>query len=301
MKGVRLWPLGIVALATACSSHATTTTATPETLQSVLAAATAGDTVRLAPGTYPAVTLRGKTWSPAVTVEAGSARITSVDLRQVVGLTWRGGVFDGGDTEKAGIRAISSQRIGIEGTRMSRYLRGGIIFSEVSDARLVSNEISDSGSDGIDIALSRRILIDRTTCRDFKPTPGAHPDCIQLWSRPNVPPTADITITNTLSEGDNQGISLFNHVRNGVDDGGFDRITISNNVVRSMQYNGIAIGDCRDCVVRDNRVETMANPAIPKARAWLKSWGKGNIEMCGNVIPSFPDYPGQQRCKNRKS
>lgn len=301
MTGLRLWPLGVFAVVMACSGHAKTTTATPETLQSVLSGATAGDTIRLASGTYAAVTVRGKDWTPAVTVEAGTARITSVDLRQVAGLTWRGGVFDGNDTEKAGVRAISSQRIGIEGTRMSRYLRGGIIFSEVSDARLVSNEISDSGSDGIDIALSRRILIDRTTCRGFKPTKGAHPDCIQLWSRPNVPPTADITITNTRSEGDNQGISLFNHVRNGVDDGGFDRITISNNVVRSMQYNGIAVGDCRGCVVRDNRVESMPNPNFPRARAWLKAWGKNDVEMCGNVIASFPDYPGQQRCKNRKN
>ena len=81
-------------------------------------------------------------------------------------------------------------------------------------------------SDGIDVSLSRNIVIDCNACTEFRPAPGAHPDCFQLWSRPAAPPTADIVITSNSAVGDMQGISLFNHVRDGTNDGGATGSTV---------------------------------------------------------------------------
>jgi hypothetical protein len=267
--------------------------ATPETLQRQLETAAAGDIIRLGSGDYPSIRLRDRTWVQVVTVEAGEARITSVVLRNIVGLTWRGGIFDGQNVLPNGIKVENGQLIQIENTRMSRYLRNGIGFSEVSDSRLVGNSFRDMGSDGIDIALSRRIVIDRTSCQDFKRTPGAHSDCIQLWSRPTAAPTADIHVSNTVAAGDMQGVTAFNHVRNGVDDGGFDRIVFANNDIRITFAQAVSLYDCRNCIARDNYIDTWPGA---HNRARLVVQGQSDVAQCGNVVKLFPKLPGQLKC-----
>lgn len=290
------------ALTVAGGSHAATTTATPRTLQQVLNDAQGGDTVILADGDYRAIVLRDHKWASPVVVEAAAARLKSVQLVRVSNLAWHGGTFDGGDVERSGIGVGDSDHIVIDGTSMRHYLRNGIGFGRVSDSRIVANTFSDMGSDGVDVALSRRIVVDRNSCRDFVPTPKAHPDCVQLWSRPSDPPVADIAITNNTAVGDMQGFTMFNHSRpdkdgNIVDDGGFDRITVTGNVVRSMQYDGITLMDCRDCVVRDNSVETLPNPKDARIRSWLKFKGS-TVAACGNKVSAFPDSPGTELCRD---
>ncbi len=222
-------------------------------------------------------------------------------MRDVSGLTWRGGAFDGGDTERNGINVYTADHIVIDGATFRHFTRNGIGLGMVSDARIVNNTITDSGSDGIDVAMSRRVVLDHNRCVDFHPTAGAHPDCIQLWSRPTAPPTADIAITNNEASGDMQGFTMFNHVRpddegKPTDDGGFDRITVENNVARVTNWHGIAVYSCRHCLVRHNRVESLPNPQFPKARAWIKVVGGEDVTSCDNRALSWPGDAGRERC-----
>jgi hypothetical protein len=90
----------------------------------------------------------------------------------------------------------------------------------------------------------------------MRPLNGEHPDCVQLWSRPDAPPTSDIVIRFNRAYGPTQGFSGFNHVRNGVDDGGFDRITIEGNAVDGAFPQAISLMSGRDSAVRNNRVAT---------------------------------------------
>ena len=267
--------------------------ATPQTLQGLLDNAAPGDVIQLVSGNYPEIRLSRRDWSPAVTVEAGTARLRGVVMSDVAGLSWRGGIFDGENIVRNGINITRGQRLSIERASFTRYLRNGIGLSEVSDARVISNNFSEMGSDGIDIALSRRIVVDGTRCHDFKPTPGAHADCIQLWSRPTAPPTADITVINTVAAGDMQGVTAFNHVRDGVDNGGFDRIIFANNDIRITYVQALSLYDCRNCIARDNFVDTW-----PQAhhRARVVVHGNSSVLQCGNVIKTFPKLPGQQPC-----
>lgn len=271
--------------------------ANPATLRTVLDHASGGDTIRLAPGSYDAVALRDRRWSPAVTIDATGAQLRSVRLGGVSGLTWRGGRFDGGDTERSGVAVQNSDHVTIDGAEFRHYLRVGIGLGSSSDIRLTGNVFAAMGSDGIDVAMSRRVVIDRNRCVDTKPTDGAHPDCVQLWSRPTEAPTADVMITNNEATGDTQGFTMFNHIRDGVDDGGFDRITIENNHARVSSYQAIAVYSCRDCVVRHNRVETLPNPLYPKVRAWVKVTGGSNVLNCDNLAESFPADPGRDKCR----
>lgn len=277
-------------------------TATPATFQQVLLDAKSGDAIRLAPGDYDAVMVKQRQWSPAVTIDATGARIRAVKLFEVSGLTWHGGFFDGGGVERSGVSVNVGSHLIVDGTTMSHYLRNGIGIGKVSDARLTNNAFTDMGSDGIDVALSRRVVIDHNHCEDSHPTPGAHPDCVQLWSRPTDPPEADITITNNVAIGATQGFTGFNHIRQDadgkpVDDGGFDRIVVENNTAKVSFHHAISFYDCRDCVIRNNHVETLPNPDNPRVRAWIKVVNGTNVIACGNTVASFPGGPEARRCK----
>lgn len=293
---------GAASVLAACGGHAATTTATPETIDRVLAAARAGDTIVLAAGDYAPIRLRNQKWTAPVIVEAKAARLTAVGLRNVSNLTWRGGVFNGGDVERSGLGMENSDHIVVDGTAMSHFTRNGIGMGRSSDIRVVGNTFSNMGSDGIDVAMSRRVVVDGNSCLDFLPTVKAHPDCVQLWSRPSDPPVADVTITNTTAIGEMQGITMFNHVRpdkegKQVDDGGFDRITVTDNKLRIGQYHAITMQDCRNCVARNNVIETLPDRKNPRARAWLK-FNRSTVAACGNKVESFPDAPGTARCSD---
>src|SRR3546814_16542705 len=54
-----------------------------------------------------------------------------------------------------------------------------------------------------------------------------------------------------------QVISAFNHLRNGVDDGGFDRLTIIDNDIQVSAPQALAVVDGRDIVVPGNRIRTL--------------------------------------------
>lgn len=290
--------LAAAVLAGSTLTAAATIIATPATVVDVISHAAAGDTVKLAPGNYDPFALKQHRWSQPVIIDATAATLRSVRLNDISGLTWRGGTFDGGEAERYGLNVQFSDHIVVDSVKFSHFLRNGLNIGSVSDGRVVNNSFFDSGSDGIDIALSRRIVVDHNRCTDFHPTPGAHPDCIQLWSRPTAPPTADIVISNNQAIGDMQGFTMFNHVRNGVDDGGFDRITIENNLARVTNYNGIAVSACRQCIVRHNRVESLPNPAYPRTRAWIKVDTSGGTISCDNLAVSFPNDPGRGRCRD---
>ncbi len=277
----------------ACSTHAATGTATPETLQSMLNSARSGDTITLAAGDYPPIHVEDKKWSPAVTIEARAGRMTQVGFNGVSGLVWHGGTFDGKDTLRTAWSAGTSDHVTVEGLTLTHYTRNGIVIGDSSDMRIANNLISDSGSDGIDVATSRRVVIDHNECRAPAPTDGAHPDCIQLWSRSTAPPVADVTITNNTISGNTQGITMFNHIRNGVDDGGFDRIRVEDNHVSVAQWHGISLYACRACVVRRNRVDTIPNGRI---QAWIK-FIESDVEACGNVVSAY-GLAEDKHCKN---
>ncbi len=298
---MRFRDAALLLLLAAPAACAAATTATPATIGEVFARARPGETIVLAAGSYEPLTLRRRSWSPPVVVDAHAAQMRTVRLEEVSGLTWRGGNFDGGDVERGGFSVGTADHLVVDGVTFRHFTRAGIGMGSVSDVRIVNNTITDSGSDGIDVALSRRVVIDHNRCTDFHPTLGAHPDCIQLWSRPTEPPTADIVISNNEAIGDMQGFTLFNHARpdatgNKVDDGGFDRVTIENNFAKVQSYWGIGAVECRACVIRHNRVETDPATPNPRVRAWIKA--TGDVTMCDNRARSFPGAPGSGRCRD---
>lgn len=261
--------------------------ADPSSLNGVLAAAKPGDTVNLVAGRYGTVAIKSRTFSPPLTVVAGSATLTGVQITNSSGITWTGGTLTGDPANTAaanyGITATLSKAITIDSVHISGY-RVGIVFNQVTGGAITGNWLSNMSTDGADLAASRNITVARNACSDFAPTATAHPDCIQLWSVAGLAPAADITITANTSVGSMQGISLFNHVANGVDDGGFDRVTVTGNSVFTTYGDGISIYECRGCTVRNNGVNSLPN-YINKAQLYVSG---GSVAQCGNSVTMVP-------------
>ncbi|MBV8970907.1 MAG: right-handed parallel beta-helix repeat-containing protein [Sphingomonadaceae bacterium] len=261
--------------------------ADPLSVNAILASVPAGATVRLVAGSYPIVTIRARSFDPPITVDASAATVAGVQVISSSGVRWTGGVInglrptDGG--ANVGFGATLSSQIVVDGVHVSGF-RTGIAFDRVTGGAITGNWLAHMTSDGIDLGRSRSVTIARNTCTDFTPSDLAHPDCIQAWSRPDAAPVSDLVITGNSAVGAMQGISLFNHVRDGVDDGGFDRISISNNNVLVIYGDGISVYSCRGCSVRNNSVNSLPNYY---SRAQL-SIIDGSVDQCGNVVAMVP-------------
>ncbi len=254
--------------------------ANPGTFTSVMSAAQPGDTVRLLAGRYPLTTLSNRTYSPPLTVDATAATLTGIVTRNVSGVRWSGGTFDGSNlTVKSatdfGFAAYGGSNMTVTGAAFNA-LRVGIVFDHIAGGEVSNNAFTAMRADGVDLALSRRILVAHNSCAGFRVDPGEHPDCIQAWSKPTDPPVADIQVIGNTVIGPIQGISFFDSDGQG----GFDRVTITGNSVANTMGNGIAAYNCRSCTVRNNTVTSLPD-YIYVAQLVVKG---GSVAQCGNDV-----------------
>ncbi|MCT2398388.1 right-handed parallel beta-helix repeat-containing protein [Novosphingobium mangrovi (ex Huang et al. 2023)] len=253
-----------------------TLSATPATVERVIEDAPPGAVIVLAPGDYGKIRIQGKTWSEPVTLNMTDARAT-LEIGNAQGVRVVGGTF-GLVSQGYAIHVLNSRDIGFENVKMTSAQRGLVIAQSqdvsVSHARIVNMTI-----DGINIGSSQRVTVTDSSCSDFR-TGKAHPDCIQMWSSPTRGITQDVKLLRNSSDGDMQGFTAFNHVRKGVDDGGFDRITIADNRVRAYRVNGVAVYDCRNCVIVNNVAET---PKDAKRHVVIRVFRCTDCTVKGNV------------------
>ena len=254
-------------------------TATPATLDARLAAAQPGDTVKLAEDFYPIVRIANRNWPVAVTLDARGANLAGLVLDKVGGLHVLGGSFNGTVSQPDFVNVVEvnhGRDIVLDGAKISgtgaagfganfrwgeqvavvnatfKGLFKGVIFNEVAGGRIADTGFTHMRADGINIAASHDIVVERVTCTDFAPIPADHPDCVQMWSIKGLPPTADVTIRDSHATGAMEGFSGFDH-----GDGGFDRIVITGNVVRVSYPHGIALYGARASRVEGNDVATL--------------------------------------------
>lgn len=235
-----------------------TLAASPTNLPAVLDAAQPGDTIQLAPGSYGRVEIKGRSWSPRIFINASGAKMT-LSVSGSRGLYFRGGQF--GPATGTGVLGYAAQVV--KSRDVSFYRSGfvnsarGLVISQSQDVKAGWVRFTGMTVDGANIASSQRVQISDSVCEKFN-TGEAHPDCIQMWSRSATGITADVKLLRNRSIGPGmQGFTAFNHVRDGVDDGGFDRVTIVGNYVEGSYPQGINLTDCRACVVTDNVTRTI--------------------------------------------
>lgn len=177
------------------------------------------------------------------------------------------------------ITLLRVSQVTINGTTIFNGTRGIVIgrSTDVIISRVTFNRMI---VDGINIAGSQRVTIRGVSCTNAR-SGEAHPDCIQMWSRPGMV-TQDVLVTgSSVDTAGMQGITAFNHIRAGVDDGGFDRIRVIGNSVRTNMAQGIALYNCRKCEIRRNVVTTM--PGAPSVVS-INTAGSPDIVMAENQM-----------------
>lgn len=283
---------------------------TPANLAETLRKAKGGETIVLTAGDYGAVALPMRQFAPRLTIDASKARFSGLTLRRVQGVEIRGGKIAGPREQQFSVvidygRDIRIADMAISGSRIA------VAISRSQQVEVVGNDFAGTRSDGVNIAGSQKILVERNTCVGFAPiqavydaagklvTDGDHPDCIQGWSIKGMPPTADVTIVGNTAKGFMQGIFFGNPGQ-----GGYDRITIRNNVLDLSAHNGIVMAEARDSVVEDNTVRTikgakMNNYPFRPVTAWINVTGD-DLVLCNNKA-DFPRLSmGLGRCKKAK-
>lgn len=256
--------------------------------------------------------LTNRHFSPAIRIDARNALLSGVVIRNSSGIILSGGTVMGPGGRSYGINISHSKNIRVEDMTISGAHRG-IVMGRSQDIAVVNNQLVGLIAEGVNIALSQRVLIQGNRCANFNPTPatrdaagnlikdGDHPDCIQAWSRPDGTPTGDVWVVGNHIEGRMQGIFFGNHVRNGVDDGGFDRIVIENNNIRVSSYHGVTLYASRGGRVRNNQIATIPglfNPKPPHrpVMAGLRLIGNVNVAACGNTVEGRTSGDGLARC-----
>lgn len=279
--------------------------ATPATIAAVLPLLKPGDTLFLT-GAFPDLRPRAGALS-GVTIDAREATLGVLYPGKTVDLSILGGAW-------AGLRFDGIQRLSVSGARLEGpeaqdgyglfvnggadvivsgcaffSYRTGLVLNRVASFRVEDSGFARMRSDGITIGESREGVVRRNVFHGTRITGEEHPDAVQLYSRPTSAPTADITIENNVVVGETQGFCGFNHVRAGVNDGGFDRIRIRNNKVVGGYPHGIALVEARHSEVTDNHVETYPTS---KYRASINLTACTDMIRSGNVVLAGAGKPG---------
>jgi hypothetical protein len=242
---------------------------------------------------------------------ASGAVFSGIVIQKVDGLAIDGGTVIGANQNKLkAVLVIDSRNVALANMNVKTAVVG-IVIRQSEKVSVRGTTLSDMSADGLHVVASHFVTIDGNTCHSFTPLKRIfengqlvkderHPDCIQGWSLPGQAPLSDVVITRNTINGDMQGISFFNHSRNGIDDGGFDRVTIANNAVVTTRPRGIALLGGRNSTVRDNTVSSIPGSVLARngnvVRTGVEVTGTANT-ACGNLARDKPDIPEAARCR----
>ncbi len=286
-------------------------TATPANLPVTMKAARCGDVVALQPGEYGAASAPRLVCPDTnrLEVRADGANFRSITIRSAEGISWYGGTVSAPlGVNTPGVTIDASRYVRIAGLTITGH-KVGITAVRGTDYEIVGNRMQGLRSDGINVTMAQRVLIEGNQVVDTRPiratydakgkllVDGDHSDCIQFWSTVGKAPTADLTIRNNYCRGEMQGIVAFN-----AGAGGLDRILIDRNLLDGLEYwNGIVMYEARNSAIRNNVVMTKRGAVARNNGQPIKTWiylrSPVNTVACGNVVPAMPGGEGTGACK----
>lgn len=308
---MRSFLMGIYTAFTLCAGSAAmagTITATPATLASIFKTAKAGDTIVLV-GNFGRTALSNRSFATPLRLDARRAIFSdSLIITNMTGLTITGGTYGSttGPTSAAkGISVYTSKNLSISGAKFvgdgtglgiqiatsdtvkiatSTFtgLKVGAALTSVTNGSLTGNKVYASTSDGFNVSGSHGVTVSGNSCSAGAPGPGAHPDCVQLWSIKGTPVQSDITVSGNTATGYTQGFTSFTP-----DNGGGLRIKIINNRVNTSMPQGIACYGCVDSTITGNILTTLAGST---SMTNINVVGGSNNIVLGNSIgPRSPN------------
>lgn len=303
-------------------------TVNPAGLSAAAKTAVAGDTLRLAPGAYPAMRLRSLQ-KGAVTItsedpasparftdgltldDPASVRFVGVDIDfssatkgsanavtvyrgqglAFIGCRFNGALRSDGARWGRGLVLNSVKGLTVEGSTFNRLYRG-IVVGGCEDVLICDNDLTELGSDGIDVGQSARVQILRNLLSDFAPRPGDHPDGIQIMTAATGEASEDILLAdNLIACGTGPRIQgIFFRAENKAVR--HRRVQILRNLLVNVGWQGINAGFIDELVLEGNRLpfQPPADGSDPKY-SWIKTTD-ANGRIADNRVMRLIDIAG---------
>lgn len=283
---------------------------------SALTAAQAGDVIQLAAGTYTPIKVTGLNFTGTVTITSADpahiATLQGLNIQNSQNMTFRGLEFVVNPTAgDAQFNVGSSQNIAFDQLNVHGTLDGnpqndaaGVIFRYSTNVSVTNSEfhelkmaVSHDHSTGVLVANSyfhnirmdgvrgggsQNVTVKDNFFTDFHPVAGDHSDAIQFWTTNTTRPGTDIVVSgNTIVRGDGSPMQgLF--MRDELLTQNFQRVTVTNNIVVGGLYNGIAVNNAHDVVIKGNTVA-----GLPDQTSWITSNYSTNVAMSNNTATKY--------------
>lgn len=284
-------------------------------LTAALGAAKAGDRILLQAGNYSNVQLKNLVFDSAVTITSADpgnpATLTGLTVSNSQGLVisnlnldfsapwtvWNAQVLSSKDItlanlsihgslngnpadDQSGILIRNSSGVRVTGSEFQQ-LDHGISLTDSSDVRVDNNRMHDLRADGIVAVGTSRVQIVGNSFTDFYPVSGDHPDAIQFLTRGATARATDIVVSGNLitrgSGGVIQGVFITDQI--GL---GYDRVTVTDNVVVGGMYNGIMVTKTNGLVVDGNLVVGYGDMT-----SWIRINDSTNAQVTNNQAMTF--------------
>lgn len=312
----RMWPVSAIReieMATFQVSNQTQ-------LDSAISKVKGGDIVALSAGNYSSLSLVGKSFSAPVTfVSANAAAPAIIGFAKAINST--NIVFKNVQIGRALNPAVDrewtnmaqvegSQNVSFDGVKffstgcddkfMGRglFVRGGanvtvknsefahlavgMATMSMANINILSNKFHDIRIDGAEFTAVAGGTVDGNDFRNFRSSPTAHPDAIQIWTAGTNKPTTDLMISNNIvmpgTGSGGQGIFIQDEV------GGIphERITIRNNLLLDAgnYYNGITVRGGRNITIEGN---SSLSPTGDTKNFWIRLDNVQGAVVKGNL------------------
>ena len=286
-----------------------------QSLTSALNSAKSGDTILLEAGNYSNVQIRGVAFNGGVTIASkdpgNPATLTGLVVNNSQGLSfqnlhldfsspwtvWNAQIVNSKNIEfnnfdihgslnnnpaddRSALLISNSTGVKITGSQFHE-LAHGVSMMNSNDVRIEGNTFREIRSDGVMSAGTSHVQVVGNTFTNFYPATGDHPDAIQFLTRGTTSQAHDILVSgNLITRGDGgiiQGVFITDQV--GL---GYERVTVSDNVVIGGMYNGIMVARANNLVINGNIVASYGDQ-----KSWIRVTDSSHAQMMDNQALTY--------------
>jgi Ca2+-binding RTX toxin-like protein len=285
-------------------------------LNAALRTVTAGDTIKLASGTYSDLVLYNIKMPGNVTITSADpnhqAVISGLTVNGSEGFTFKGLEFYVDPAKYDGAyQVFGSSNIHFDQINMHGSLDGnakndntGLTFQAVKNVSVTNSEFQqvsfgvvhqnsdgvtvsnnyfhDIRSDGVRGGGSSHVTITNNQFRDFYPNEADHPDAIQFWTTNAVSSATDIVVTGNIvmrgAGAPTQGIFF----RDEQEIYPYKNVTVADNIVIGASYNAITVNHAENLKVTGNTVVGLVDQ-----KSWISVGTSTGVTLTGNKATEY--------------
>jgi hypothetical protein len=168
-------------------------------------------------------------------------------------------------------------------------LRVGVTFGQVRGLALLGNSFHDIRTDGIDCSSSQRVIYRHNYFANFHHLAGDHSDAIQCLTAGQTVGSSDITIEDNLVDVGDGDVMQGTWLQDEVGTLPYKNLTVRNNLYIGTNWNGIGIDNAQSLVLDGDQVlSRLGDKAATGApqQSWIKVIGGSTGVARGNAASS---------------